>query len=173
MFCGDTKPLKIFREFIRNFIFSWWSPLVKDPKISELVLLENTSPHSISRYVDLNVEFLSLTSHKPIIPMGIYIWKRCDWKFWMWGNLYGHKTNQNASLDILAAKVTRSFAQLELQSPARSYSTFLLLSLLLPLFLTFVSHLFQIQGSLSSWLLPIYEFRISFYTTKWLITVFS
>lgn len=113
MLCGDTKPLKIFRDFIRNFIFSWWSPLVKDPKIFELVLLENTPPHSISCYVNLNVEFLSLISHKPIIPIGNYIWKRLDWKFWMWGNLYGHKANQNASLDILAAKVTWSFAQLE------------------------------------------------------------
>lgn len=145
----------------------------KDPKIFELVLLENTSPHSISHYVDLNVEFLSLTSHKPIIPMGIYIWKRLDWKLWMWGNLYGHKTDQNASLDILAAKITRSFAQLEFQSPARLYSNLLSLSLLFPLFLTSISHLFQIKGSLSSWLLPIYEFRISFYTTKWLIKVFS
>lgn len=145
----------------------------KDPKIFELVLLENTSPHSISCYVDLNVEFLSLTSHKPIIPMGIYIWKRLDWKLWMWGNLYGHKTDQNASLDILAAKITQSFAQLEFQSPARSYSILLSLSLLFPLFLTSISHLFQIKGSLSSWLLPIYEFRISFYTPKWLIKVFS
>ena len=145
----------------------------KDPKIFELVLLENTSPHSISCYVDLNVEFLSLTSHKPIIPMGIYIWKRIDWKLWMWGNLYGHKTDQNASLDILAAKITQSFAQLEFQSPARSYSILLSLSLLFPLFLTSISHLFQIKGSLSSWLLPIYEFRISFYTPKWRIKVFS
>lgn len=173
MLCGDTKPLKIFRDFIRNFIFSWWSPLVKDPKIFELVLLENTPPHSISCYVNLNVEFLSLISHKPIIPIGNYIWKRLDWKFWMWGNLYGHKANQNASLDILAAKVTWSFAQLEFQSPARLYSIFLLLSLLFSLFLTSISHLFQIRGSLSSWFLPIYEFRIYLYTPKWLIKVFS
>ena len=54
------------------------SQITVDSDYRHEIILENTSPHSISHYVDLNVEFLSLTSHKPIIRMGIYIWKRLD-----------------------------------------------------------------------------------------------